>query len=302
MIRARDRPVSGERRKMQGLNVFEKGIGYLEACLTYYNGSNAYAMLYVIALLYILVFGNSREKQIFLPSGIFLILTVYNPLAPVVLDRFFDVNSEYYRLFWITPIVILLPYAAVKLLWQLEGSLRRAAAVLLTLIFLLSGSFLYKNGIRWADNIYKMPEDMLEVSRVIHEDSSSKYPKVFLEYEYNMQMRQYDPGMLLTVDREDYLYAVVNEFTQEQLEDETHPQYKIIAALVKYQDVSVEDFLDAMEETHTEYVVLDKASPMFSYLEEAGLKQAGTTQTHRIMKYELREPYEFELVDYSVVY
>ena len=128
------------------------------------------------------------------------------------------------------------------------------------------------------------------------------YPKVFLEYEYNMQMRQYDPRMLLTVDREDYLYAVVNEFTQEQLEDETHPQYRIIAALVKYQDVSIEDFIDAMEETHTEYVVLDKASPMFAYLKEAGLKETGMTQTHRIMKYELREPWEFELVDYSVVY
>ena len=49
---------------MQGLNVFEKGIGYLEACLSYYTGSNAYAMLYVLALLYLLVFGNSREKQI----------------------------------------------------------------------------------------------------------------------------------------------------------------------------------------------------------------------------------------------
>ena len=169
---------------MQGLNVFEKGIGYLEACLAYYNGSNAYAMLYVIALLYILVFGNDREKQIFLPSGIFLILTVYNPLAPVVLDRFFDVNSEYYRFFWITPIVILLPYVAVKLLWQLEGGLRKTAAVLLALIFLLSGSFLYKNGIRWADNIYKMPGDLIAVSELIHQDAEAEYPKAFLEYEY----------------------------------------------------------------------------------------------------------------------
>ncbi len=287
---------------MQGLNVFEKGIGYLEACLTYYTGSNAYAMLYVLALLYLLVFGNSREKQIFLPSGIFLILTVYNPVAPVVLDRFFDVNSEYYRFFWITPIVIILPYVAVKLLWQFEKRARWIAAMLLAAVFILSGSFLYKNGIRWADNIYKMPGDMLEVSRMIHEDSDSMYPKVFLEYEYNMQMRQYDPRMLLTVDREDYLYAVVNEFTQEQLEDESHPQYRIIAALVKYQDVSIEDFIDAMEETHTEYVVLDKASPMFAYLKEAGLKETGMTQTHRIMKYELKEPWEFELVDYSVVY
>ncbi len=283
--------------------MFEKGIGYLEACLEYYNGSNAYALLYVLALIYLLIFGNEKEKKIFIPSGIFLMLTVYNPIAPVILDKFFDVNSEYYRFFWITPIIILVPYIAVKLILNSEGIKERAlVSVIIACIFLLSGNYLYKNGVRWAENIYKMPDEMLEVSRMIHEDTKLEYPKVFLEYEYNMQMRQYDPKLLLTVDREDYLYAVANEFTEEQLEDETHPQYKIIAALIKYQEVETEDFKEAMEETHTEYVVLDKNNIMLPYLRDAGLKTVGETETHCIMKYELNEPYEFELVDYSVVY
>ncbi len=232
-----------------------------------------------------------------------MILTVYNPIAPVILDKFFDVNSEYYRFFWITPIIVLVPYVAVKLILNSEGAGQRAlVSAVIVCIFLLSGNFLYKNGVRWAENIYKMPDEMLEISGMIHEDTELEYPKVFLEYEYNMQMRQYDPKLLLTVDREDYLYAVANDFTEEQLEDESYPQYKIIAALIKYQEVETEDFLNAMEETHTEYVVLDKNNSMLSYLENAGLETVGETETHRIMKYELKEPYEFELVDYSVVY
>ncbi len=287
---------------MQSLNVFEKGIGYLEACLEYYSGANAYLMLYVLALVYIVIFGNEKEKRIFLPGGIFLILTVYNPIAPVILDKVFDVNSEYYRFFWLTPIVILIPYLAVKLVLSVKGSERAAVSLLLVLIFILSGNFLYKDGIRFAENKYKMPGDLIEVSELIHEDSELEYPMVFLEYEYNMQMRQYDPKMLLTVDREDYIYAVVNNFSDEMLEDESHPQYKIIAKLIKYQDVDDEDFLNALEETHTEYVVLDKNNIMLGFLKEAGLSEVGETETHRVMKYKLKEPYAFELVDYSVVY
>ena len=302
---------------MQSLNVFEKGIGYLEACLEYYNGASAYLMLYVIGLVYIMLRGTKREKEIFLPCSIFLMITVYNPIAPVILDHFFDVNSEYYRFFWITPIVILLPYLAVKLVWEvlpektdtqgqeaLGGAFsgRKAVAALLVVILLLSGTFLYQRGVNFADNIYKMPGDLIAVSELIHQDAEAEYPKAFLEYEYNMQMRQYDPKLLLTVDREDYLYAVANKFTEEQLSDASHPQYKIIAALIKYQEVPIPDFLAAMEETHTEYVVLDKGNQSLSYLKEAGLLKVGETETHTVMKYELKEPYEFSLVDYSEVY
>ena len=285
------------------MNVFEKGIGYLEACLEYYNGTAAYLMLYVIGLIYLMLYGTKREKEIFLPCSLFLLITVYNPIAPVILDHFFDVNSEYYRFFWITPIVILLPYLALKLiLTTREGQSKGVTAALLLVIVLLSGTFLYQNGIRFAENIFKMPGDLIEVSGLIHQDAETEYPKVFLEYEYNMQMRQYDPKLLLTVDREDYLYAVGNDFTEEQLSDETHPQYKIIAALIRDQEVPVSDFLSALEETHTEYVVLTKGSHRLPYLKEAGLKKVGETGAHTVMKYELKEPYEFELVDYSVVY
>lgn len=288
---------------MQGLSVFDKGIGYLEACLSYYNGETAYMLLYVLGLIFLLLKGTEKEKQVFLPCSIFLLLTVYNPVAPVLLDHFFDVNSEYYRFFWVTPIVLLIPFLTVKLIFSAKE--RRSRWILLLLLsgmLLLSGRFLYRDGIKWAENIYKMPEDLMTVSAMIHEDTGAEYPKVFLEYEYNMQMRQYDPKLLLTIDREDYLYAVGNQFTEEMLEDPAYPQYKLIAALIKYQNVDISDFLAAMEETHTEYVVLDRQNRRIPWLTEAGLETVGETKDHVVLKYRLKEPYTFELVDYSVVY
>lgn len=288
---------------MQGLNVTEKGIMYLRECFAYYTGSCAYFMLYAAALVYICIAGSRREKEIFIPCSVFLLLTVYNPVVPVILDHFFDVNSEYYRFFWIAPIIVLVPYICAKLITEAGNTAQMTVrALLMIAIFIVSGKYVFADGIKWAQNIYKMPPELIEVSELIHKDSVAEYPKAFLEYEYNMQMRQFDPKMLLTIDREDYLYAVSNLYTDEMIMDETHPQYRILAALVRYQDIDKDTFTDALETTGTEYVVVSKDHPRIGYLEEAGLKEIGKTDGHCIFKYALKERKDFELVDYSVVY
>ncbi|MBR5406795.1 MAG: hypothetical protein IK111_04025 [Lachnospiraceae bacterium] len=285
---------------MQSLNVTENGIWYLRECLRAYTGACAYFMLYAAALVYVCVFGSKREKEIFIPCSVFLLVTVYNPVSPVLLDRFFDVNSEYYRFFWLLPVIVLIPYLCTKLV--MSGGKTKTAAVLITAILILSGKFVYADGIKLAKNIYKMPPDLISVSEAIHADSNVEYPKAFLEYEYNMQMRQYDPKMQLTIDREDYLYVMTNDYTDEMLKDEEHPQYRLLAELIKLQDVDPDAFVDALEATKTEYVVVIKDHPRIGYLEKAGLKKVAETSEHVIYKYDVKEPYVFELVDYSVVY
>lgn len=288
---------------MQSINVYEKGIGYLSACISYYAGAGAYVMLFILGLLFILLRGDEREKRIFLVPSMFLLLTVYNPIAPVILDKFFDVNSEYYRFFWIAPVVILVPYLAVKLLMnRYEMKDKVVIIVLLALIMLTSGKSVFRGGIQWADNIYKMPDELIKISEIIHADSDKEYTKAFLEYEYNMQMRQYDPKILLTIDREDYLYATSSNYSDEQLANPDYPQYKLLAALARYQQVSKEDFLNALEVTHTEYIVVNKNHLMMPFIKELELETVAETDNHVVLKYKLLEPYEFELVDYSVVY
>ncbi|MCR5222916.1 MAG: hypothetical protein K6D90_08655 [Lachnospiraceae bacterium] len=288
---------------MTALNVTEQGLRYLMLCLELYMGSTAFLLLYLFALAFLCVKGSREERRIFLPVSIFLLLTVYNPVAPVLLMRFFDVNSEYYRFFWITPVVILVPYAAVRAFGLPKEAGKKAVVLaMLVLLFILSGNFLYEGGYKRAENVYKMPPELMEVSALIHADADEEYPKAFLEYEYNMQMRQYDPKILLTIDREEYLYATSMNYTEEMIHDSEHPQYRILAALIKYQGVETDEFLSALEQTHTEYVVLSKANPMTAFLKEAGLKEVAQTAERSIYKYDLKEPYVFELVDYTPVY
>ncbi len=288
---------------MTVLNVAEQGLKYLFACLNLYTENCAFPMLYFAALIFLCVRGNEEERRLFLPGAVVMLLTIYNPISPVILMHFFDVNSEYYRFFWITPVIVLVPYVSARLiLMQETGKGKAVFAILLALLFVLSGNFLYANGYERAENGYKMPAELIEISGIIHADADDVYSKAFLEYDYNMQMRQYDPKILLTIDREDYMNANQYDYSPEMLEDEDHPQYRILAALVRFQDVEPGKFAEALEKTHTEYVVLNKAHPMLSYLSEAGLRQIGETGERVVYKYDLAEPYHFDLVDYSVVY
>lgn len=290
---------------MQDVFVKTDGIAYLRECLTRYTGSTGYLLLYFAALIFIMLKGSEKEKKIFVPMSILTIITVYNPIFPHVLSLFTKINSEYYRFFWMTPVVILVPYVLTKLILAIiSGEIKNRVAVIIitALILILSSSSILKSGIRFAENIYKIPDELIEISEIIHNDSKDEYSRAFLEYEYNMQMRQYDPRMLLTIDREDYLTAVSQPYNTEQIDSDEFPQYRILAALIRYQKVDTGKLLEAFDMTGTEYIVLTTGSTMIPVLKNAGLSEIAVTKNHTVLKYELKDKTPFELVDYSECY
>lgn len=287
---------------MQSINVFENGIGYLGKCLEMYLGSCAYLILFLCAAVYIYIKGNDEEKEIFLPGVILMLLTVYNPLFPVAIDKFFDISSEYYRFFWLSPVVVLVPFVVSKLVNGTKNTSEKVAVcVFVLLIGVLAGNFAYSEGIPFAQNIYKIPDELIEIDELIHADNQNEYTKAFFEYEYNMEIRQYDPKMLLTIDREEYIYAVNYSYSQEMIEDDEVPTNRILASLVRNQDVDPIDFANALESTKTEYVVLTKGHVRTAMIREAGLRLVGSTQGHDIYKYDLSEEPDFGLIDYTDV-
>lgn len=285
---------------MQTLTVVDTGLSYMQACLEYYLDGGASFLVYIAALLFVLIAGTKQEKQIFLPSALLLFLTVYNPVFPIVLNKIFDVNKEYYRFFWIAPVIILIPYVCIKLIRMQD---KKSGRVLFTLVLLgivcLSGRFIYADGYERTENAYKIPNELIEISEIIHEDSSVDYPKVLMEYHYNMEMRQYDPSIRLTIDREDYLYVVNQEYTNEMLQDEAYPQYKLLERIVRHGDISEEAFMQALEQTKTEYIVISTTNAVMPFLEQAELRLVAQTENHTVFHYDLKEPELFELVDYS---
>lgn len=287
---------------MQGVNVYENGIGYLARCLGLYSSGCAFLVLYVLGIMYLLVKGTKKEKEVFIPSAVLLILTVYNPLFPIVLDKIFDVSSEYYRFLWITPVVVLIPFVVTKLINE-AGSRREKTVVIafLAVAGILSGYFIYDTGVNVADNVYKIPDELIEISEIIHEDDAGEYTKAYFEYDYNMEIRQYDPKMMLTIDREEYIYAVSYSYTDEMIQDVNTPTNAILALLTRNQNVDMDTFVNALEATKTKYVVLTKGHPQTGFVQKAGLELVADTATHNIFKYDIKGPSNYELIDYTGV-
>ena len=284
---------------MQNLYIKELGIKYLYECLKRFNGSTGYLLLFFLLCIFLYFKGNENEKKIFIPLAVIMAVTVYNPIFPVIIAKFTDVSNEYYRFFWITPVIVLVPYMITKFILYINSKLY---IVLGIVIILFCSSFVYKDGFKVAENIYKVPDELIEISEIIHEDSEDEYPKAFMDYEYNMMMRQYDPKILLTIDREDYLYAANQDYTTDMIYDKEKPQYRILAALARYQAFEMKTLLDGFDMTNTEYIVLETGSTMIDRLLNEGLTKVAETETRTVLKYNLKEKKPFELVDYSEVF
>lgn len=305
---------------MQNLFIKELGIKYLLECLNRYNAGTGYLLLFLCLIIFLFIKGNELEKKIFMPLGVIMAVTVFNPVFPVILSKFTDVSNEYYRFFWIAPVIVLVPYMMAKVIIYIIDNYKLlkdspdenikekkienvyAPVILMILVLLFASNSAYFKEFKIAENIYKIPDELINITEIIHEDSEDEYPKAFFDYEYNMMVRQYDPKMLLTIDREDYIYAAANDYTTDMIYDNEHPQYRILAYLFRYQPMENKTLLDGLDMTSTEYVVIPKGSTNIEKLLNMGLTQIAETETHTILKYELKDKKPFELVDYSEVY
>ncbi len=289
---------------MQSLNISESGFGYIFKCIGLYYEGNFYFLLYLAALAFIFIKGGRRMKEVFIPQFIAMVLTVYNPLFPVALNSLFDVNKEYYRFLWMAPVVIAMSAVSVMLITGYTKDMIRGCGLFLFIacVFIACGSFLYKEGYIISPNIYHMPTEIPEVSRIIHEDSDREYPRALFEYDYNMLIRQYDGRILLSCDREAYLNAISGNLDYMKAMESEDDQDRLLAAIALNIRLPEDVFKESLERTDTEYVVVTTGNEITGYLKGLGFKEVGRTANHTVLHYDLKEEPEFELADYSEVW
>lgn len=288
---------------MQTITVGEFGISYLSECIKEYFNGCGYLVIFLAAILFIIIKADEEEKSIWLPPIVALAISIFNPVVPVVMNHIFDVNKEYYRFFWIAPIVLVIAFAATKAVSMQGGKMKMVMTIVLCIILVCMGNYVYSDGYIRTTNIYKMPEELLQISKMIHEDSKSDYPRAIFEYEYEMSIRQYDPKILLTIGRDEYIEAIRGYVTMDDVFDDAHPYNKVLAVVPL--GLPVEDglFLEGLRKTNTRYVcVTTDENIMCPYLEHCGLRLVGKTLTHSVYCYDSDEITDWELPDYSDVW
>lgn len=270
---------------MAGISLEETGLQFVWVCLQNYWGTCLYWILFGTGILWSLLCHRKQESRIFLSYAVFLLLTAYNPFLVSYLVPKIDFENEYYRLFWILPVIPGVAYYAVRLIFAVK---KLWGKVLLTLIFsaILAVTGTPLQGVvqnfALTENIYKVPNDLRAVCDVIHQDSTEAEPRVIFDGSLNSLVRQYDPSLQLVLHRNAVLYRAGSTVIDgiDENSDWYFRQKTIMDVLYYDQQVELSDFVYAITGTHTDYLVVPLSWYNHEYLHEAGCEPIAQTENY----------------------
>ena len=277
---------------MAGVTIEELGLKFVKVCMKLYWGSWWYPLLFAIGLLCTLIWGRKKSSRIFIGYTAFLFLTVYNPIIVKYVIARLDFENEYYRFIWILPVIPAIAYYGVTFVSAFKKKWLKAAAVLAVLgVLIVSGNPLDKvvKNFALAENIYKVPDELIEICEILHENMSNPdgRPRVLFDASLNKVVRQYDAQLRLTIDRNASIYragsTVAGEF------NENSRRYKRQKAILDVIDYQIYDhpkkFRNALGKSKTKFVVVLKNEELQAFLLKNGCEQIAETESYNIFRY-----------------
>ena len=272
---------------MGGINLNESGLDFVRQVFVTFGGNTTVLTLFLLSVLYLALKGKKEERYVFVTTAVFLAFTVYNPFAVKYILGKLGMVNVYYRFFWILPMVLTIGYACTKVVGgQKKGWRRYLTAAALAAVICFGGNSVLAGGLpKLPDNQYKMPDDLLAVCTVLHEEAGEGTVRVVFEPDFNLIVRQYDASFELVLDRDMVLTyqgsntVSTDALTEQEIEDETK-----ILQIITQMDLSLDqkEFYRSLREMNAEYIVLSSSSAAVSYVETAGCIPVREVEGHII--------------------
>lgn len=233
---------------------------------------------------------EKEADKIFFFYTVFLVLTAYNPFLVKLLVPKFNFENEYYRFFWILPVIPAVAYYCVRLVCAVKNKAGKAAVALgLAVVIVVTGTPL--NGVvqnfALAENIYKVPNDLRAACDIIHANTKRRYPRVVFDANLNTTARQYDPSLKLVLNRDAVLYRAGSNVAGTISEDNFAYQRMKTIMDVTYYGLKVprKEFRRALKETRTNFLVLPVTLTNHKFIRKAGCKPIAQTENYVIYRF-----------------
>lgn len=169
-------------------------------------GTGIIAVFLVIALLWLVVNREKKEKDKFILEYVFLVAIIYVlPVTAWIIMKCISIKV-YWRMFWLIPIPIIIAYAIVQGIDKCKREEIKVTAVVLAAIILAAGgSFLYTEGVfDYNGNVYGVPQFTVEACDAIMKDAEeqeiSEY-YIAVSEEFAPWVRQYAPSIKMLYGR-----------------------------------------------------------------------------------------------------
>lgn len=189
-----------------------------------YDGNAKYLILYVIALVLILMGRNKWSKRLFLYPMILIFMTIFNPLIVGFLIKYLDISARYYRFIWLLPMAMVISFVSVELISKIKNKkiyVASICAVIAVLIVFGNVKSRFESYIV-IDNKYKVSDDIIQISQIIHRDTQQENPVVAYSNLLMLEYRTYDPSVISVFGRDDALSDAdlsekhINKWIQDQ--------------------------------------------------------------------------------------
>ncbi len=272
------------------VNATELGNAFVETCFGKYQGTGWFLYLTALCFLFFLLRKKEEWRTFFGLYGGFLLLVVFNPLVIWRIVALLGLDDEYYRFLWLIPVVPILAYAGTKLTelagkrWGKKiGGLCLAGTACL---FLAAGTPFFSRSLSLAENIYKIPDEVIEICEIIRADCPKKEPCVAADFDLDVLINQYAPDLKPILSyraiadiREleaqgDYIDEAPSRLYHVLIEETPHDEGYLIYAL---------------SEGNVDYIVTHRGTPVREYILESQCRLIAELDQYCIFRVELEQ-------------
>lgn len=265
-----------------------------ESFMSYFNGrkeSIAFLGVYFLVLIYIWFQKDKEKIQMLIPMSVFLAATVFNFLVMEYLVIPLGLDTEWYRMYWLVPVIPVVAYGVSELVNKQAGISKKVFLVVLSILCItLSGQPVWRLGYHLQDNPYKVRNTLIDMVNIIHEDCEEETIKVLLPEDYYInEIRQYDASIIMST-WSSVVSEVKREYsetgTYELTQDDVWQRSQEILVLVNMcnMDVGKEEIYRALYITSTKYVVCGTRTGSFDYFLAAGCEKVGDAGQYSVLK------------------
>ena len=267
---------------MTGVSIDEHGLTYVFICLEKYWSGCWFPWLFLFGCVIGRIFYKKKTGRIFWGYLVTLCLTVYNPLIVNLVLSVLKFNMEYYRFFWLLPVVPALAYYLVTISYLPKWTgVKVIVACTGAVLIMILGNPMDTVAVdyKFIDNPYKVPDDLEEVCAAIHQYSSKENPRVVLDLELNLYARQYDPSLRMVLSRNAVLYRSGSTSLSVDTKSDSYKRQKILMDILYYHvNFDITRFRTALMETKTDFFVVPIEYEFNDFLVESGCVECERTR------------------------
>lgn len=243
---------------------------FLDVFQQYFSGS-IMLLLFVIALIVLIREWNNKKIMAIVSVACVSVMLLYNEVTYQVLAAVGE-RSTYYRFFWICPIVLVVSYLIVKVLFSGESGKRILLTFVLGLLIVFFSARQVSDWTHFPENIYQLDEDVIQVADAVLELTGGEPTYLIDNGDLSNTIRQYDSRINFTDIEVIPLDVILRGYTT---------------------NILGRDAIDAIWNNRSRYLVLKKEEVIvYKVLENAGITLAAETDNYNIYSVDYNKLYE----------